>query len=317
MSYPKYSSIENHYQNKLVNSMLQQCPNTIDMPFQITEKIDGSNFQISITKKSVRFGKRTAWLLPGEGFFDWERVVNKPHIQEFIRKVQEQIPRVDESWDFYGELFGPGVQKRIQYGKDKDILLFDMKVRSQWQSPVVFTDFLKEIDCMDLHVPILGTVNGLEEALAFETQIPTKLFEAHDGTTVTEAQEIEGVVIKPLNEVVLHRTNRIILKKKNEKFKENMGVKHNKKRVPKVVTPLQQEFLGYICENRMAGIVSKHGEPSDSNQIGKYISLIANDAFNDFAKDQDWELSDISKTGRKEYISMVGAVALPLIRAYL
>ena len=72
--------------------------------------------------------------------------------------------------------------------------------------------------------------------------------------------------------------------------------------------------MGYINENRMAGIVSKHGEPECPKDIGKYIGLIGQDALNDFAKDKDVELS---KAKKKELGSLVGRLALPLIKTYL
>jgi Rnl2 family RNA ligase len=317
MGYSSYSKIENHYDNKHINGLIQRCPEVIEMDFQITEKIDGSNFQICITRDSVRYGKRTSWLTPGEGFYDWENTIKKPLLVEFITKVQADIPRADDEYSFYGELFGPGVQKRIQYGPQKDILLFDMKKNGQWVPAIEFERYLLKLNCFELHVPILAIVKGLEEAIAFETKIPTKLFVAHAGTNLTDPQEIEGVVIKPLDNTLRCKNSRVIIKKKNDAFKEKMNVSTNKKRIPKTISPLQEEFLLYINSNRMAGIVSKYGEPEEMKDIGKYISLLANDAFNDFAKDQGWELANISKQGRSAYVGLVGAVALPLIKAYL
>jgi Rnl2 family RNA ligase len=317
MSYKEYCSIENHYNNKYVNSIIQRCPEVIEMDFQITEKIDGSNFLICVTKDSVKYGKRTAWLTPGEGFYDWETAIKKQLLVEFIKKVQEDIPNEEDEYIFYGELFGPGVQSRIQYGIHKDILLFDMKKNGQWVSSLEFERYLLKMNCFELHVPILATVKGLEEAIAFNSNIPTKLFVAHEGTTLKEPQEIEGIVIKPLDNTLRCRDARVIIKKKNDAFKEKMNVSTNKKRIPKTISPLQEEFLLYVNSNRMAGIVSKYGEPEEMKDIGKYISLLANDAFNDFAKDQGWELADISKQGRSAYVGLVGAVALPLIKVYL
>ena len=280
--------------------------------------VHNSNFQVSITADEVKYGKRTAWLTPGEGFFDWETVVKRDHIKSFVESVQKELVGTDDRIDIFGELFGPGVQKRIQYGVQKDIKFFEMRKNGIWIAPIDFEHFLLKHNAFELHVPIFTYIKGLEEAIAFETTIPTRLFVKHEGTNLEEAQECEGVVIKPYNDVVYERRKKVIIKKKNELFREKMKCGgQNKDRVPKTVSPLQEEFLLYINENRMAGIVSKFGEPSEMKDIGKYISLLANDGFNDFAKDQGWDLADISKTGRSAYVSMVGAVALPLIKKYL
>lgn len=315
MSYKKYTSIENHYQNKYVNGLLLNILGIENMVFQITEKIDGSNFQIEITKDSVRYGKRSTWLDPEENFYDWQTIVRQTKVMKFIESVQNNLVKKTDVVNIYGEIFGPGIQKRIQYGRNKDIRFFEMKENGQWKSPEYMELFMEANNSTELHTPILGYVTGLENAINFDSKLPTRLFEYTEGN-VKEAQEMEGVVIKPYEEPLEYRNSHVIIKKKNEKFAEKMGTKV-KERKPKKYTELQQEFLMYLNENRMASVVSKEGEPTSPKDIGKYIGLLGQDAFNDFAKDQGWDVYSMDKKEKKEYMSLVGAFGAPLIKAYL
>lgn len=316
MAYAKYTSIENHYQNKYVNGLLLNIIGIEDKLFQITEKIDGSNFQIEITKKSVRYGKRSTWLKDEESFYDWQTIVKQTKVTKFIEEVQNYIPNKTDQVNIYGEIYGPAIQKRIQYGAKKDIRFYEMKINGQWKSPKFMEEFMKALNSFELHTPILAIVKGLETALEFTTEIPTQLFEKYDKGNYNKPQEIEGVVIKPYEEPLEYRNSHVIIKKKNKKFAEKMGTKVKERKETKF-TDLQVEFLTYINENRMCSIVSQHGEPESPKDIGKYIGLLSQDVFNDFAKDQGWDIFTMDKKEKKPYISLVGAFGVSLIKAYL
>lgn len=316
MAYVKYTSIENHYQDKYINGLLLNIVGIEDMLFQITEKFDGSNFQIEITKNSVRYGKRSTWLAEDESFYDWQTIVRQTKVMKFIEAAQSYLKNKTDQINIYGEIFGPAIQKRIQYGANKDIRFFEMKINGLWKSPKFMEEFMTELNSFELHTPILGIVKGLEAALEFNTEISTKLFEKYDKGNYDEAQEMEGVVIKPYEEALDYRNSHVIIKKKNKKFAEKMGATIKERKETKY-TDLQVEFLTYINENRMCSLISKEGEPESPKDIGKYIGLLSQDCFNDFAKDQGWDIFTMDKKDKKPYISLVGSFGAPLIKAYL
>jgi Rnl2 family RNA ligase len=324
MDFEKYTGIENHYNNKNVNFFMNAFPNFDDMTYQITEKIDGANFQIKIGANEVKFGKRNSFLGDDQGFFDWQRTVkDDKRFEELITQIQAGLllmkdeTGVDDCVTVYGELYGPGVQRRIQYGKQKAIRLFEAKSDVDgWFTPQGFEEMLDMLGLLSLHVPILGYANGLTEALEFNSAISTKLFEQHDGTNIEKAQEMEGIVIKPYHEICIHREKRLIIKKKNDSFNERSGVTP-KVRTTYALSTNQVEFQGYINENRLASVVSQHGEPSGNADIGRYISLLGQDAYADFIKDKGWEDSSITKDDKKALMSQVGRIAAPLVKALL
>ena len=303
MEFNKYTKIENHYQNKIVNRFLDG--GQTDVLYQLTEKIDGANFQVIITKDSVRFGKRTNYLGEDESFFDWQNTIASCDILEFARRVQEHILKGNNTIQFFFELYGKGIQKRINYGGTKSLCVYEAKFDGKYLPPRDLINILTVTGFRDLHVPIITYVDGLEKALAFDTERPSVLSPTDD--------EIEGVVIKPYKKVIYSGEKRLIFKKKNKRFSEKMNVK-SKDRISKVYTAEELEFMGYINENRMAGIISKYGEPNDPKLIGKYIGLIGEDAINDYIKDKDINLAD---TAKKKLKNLVGRLALPLIKKYL
>lgn len=311
MAYNKYCSIENHYNTKIVSRIIGKCPELLDMKFELTEKIDGSNFQVMITKEYIKYGKRNSELSEGEGFFDYQTVVGKEQYQDLFKKIQAVVHEEDEV-RLYGELFGPGVQRRIQYGKQRSILFFDVVSFNKYLDPDDVVQMFEWLGHSDLLVPRIAVVDSLQEALDYESEIPTQLFEAHPGTDRTEPQNIEGIVIKPMS-VTYSQDKRVIFKKKNESYKEISKEKHSKKHLPKEQTELEREFLTYLTESRMCSVVSKFGGPEDAKDIGKYISIFGEDAMKEFKEIKDF----VSKSEEKQLKRLVGAVAVPLIKAYL
>ena len=309
IKFEKYSSIENHYMTGTVERFYREHPELeTEVMFQLTEKLDGSNVVLSITKDSFKYGKRTSWVGEEESFNDIHNVMKKDHIVKFVEAVQREI--YDETVvTFYGEIYGEGIQKRIKYCNGKDVKLFEMKINGEWSSPQSMVDFLEIIGCEEMHVPIIGYVKGLKACLEYDTHFDTKLFEEDD--THKEAQECEGVVIKPfIHTYFMNNGKKLTIKKKNEKFAEKMGVKVKK---PKEYTESQKEFMEYINENRLLSVISQHGKPVDPSDIGKYIGLLTEDALTDYMKDHD--LEELSKSEKKLLKSVVGKLANPLIKA--
>lgn len=101
-----------------------------------TEKIHGANFQLAIANEVVRFGKRKAWLEPGEAFFGWQLIA--PALAERARPLGKLGPQVV----LYGELFGGGyphpdvlavpglspIQTGVWYAPDLQWAMFDILV---------------------------------------------------------------------------------------------------------------------------------------------------------------------------------------------
>jgi len=282
LEFKKYSSIDNHYQSKSVIFWLKRFPELKNEVFILTEKLDGSNIQLVFTPgEEMLVGKRTSFLTPGAKFFDIWNVLSRYDAE--LSVLQRYADDLGESVRVFGELYGPGINGRINYGDKKKIKFFDMYIDDVLYSPAQLSAKMAELGLEHMLVPTLSMVTGLENALDFSCDF--------DSTVLNIKGNIaEGFVMRPYFQVYrMPSGERFVFKKKSKAFadKENKGNKDKKPREPldANIIRLVSDFQGYINENRMIDTFSKHGEIESPKQIGDYIRLILEDAKADFLKD--------------------------------
>lgn len=304
----KYNDIENSYNQKSILKHLEYNPQLKTMKFVAREKLDGANIQIVFTpNEQITVGKRTSFLEKGDSFFDIWTTLEK--YKSEIAKLQFLTDTVGHEIRVYGELFGPGINKRIDYGTEKQIRFFDIyfgHVLSQKNLETLF----KNNGLEHMLPPLVGYYDGLEQALDANHKFDSMILAKEGNIT-------EGIVILPYDDVIrMPNGERFILKKKNEEFAEKMAVK-----VTKDKQPMSGEALGaltafreYINENRVLSAFSKMGNIADQSQIGDYIRVILEDAKKDFYKDNpDLVLTDdAAKT-----VFNVGKDIVKLLKAHL
>jgi len=308
--FKKYSSIENSYQQKYILKALELHPQLKDMKYSIREKIDGSNLQLYFEpRKEMLVGKRTSFLENGDKFFDVWNVLEKYKYQ--IEKIQQFTDSGGiSSVRIFGELYGKGIQKRVNYGEDKYLAFFDIEVNGKMLSQQRFEELMFNLQILDF-APLIGYADSLSEALEFREDFDSKILGI-------ENNPAEGIVIKPYTEEIsMGPGQRFILKKKSDIFSEKMKVKPGKKRTEEATKMINAkvEFQSYINDNRLQGIFSKHGEIQDQGQFGKYIQLMLADVREDFLKDYD--VSDLTEKELKKVFSGGGKHIALLLKGYL
>lgn len=270
----KYPSIENHYQGGTISRWLSQFPEIQNELFTVTEKLDGANFQIIITDDAVQYASRNQLLEIDSNFFDWQRLMLTGENARMISALQDLLHQDQlESLHVYGELYGAGVQKRIDYGPDKYFRVFEMRVNGDIQPSVDTQEMLSLIGFAHKFVPVLAEIRGLQAALDYE--LP---------------EGAEGVVIAPANRVYAKDTGETFrLKKKSKVFNDQMKVKTGKTPKLFVSTPEYEVayaiWESYFSDNRLADLFSKEGYIESPQQIGRYIKLMSDDVKVDFFKD--------------------------------
>ena len=258
----KYPEIENHYREKYI----QKFPERFDRRYVVQEKLDGANFRVEITSEGISYGSRKTNLNEGDSLYGYKEVL--PSIQPVIAACTTYAVFQDCSITLFGELFGPGIQKRIHY-PEKRILFFDMSINRELCSQALFQAFFNMLHIKEFMVPILADDITFEAAMAFEV-------EGRNSTLV--AEQLEGVVIKPTFPIMDDYSNPFYIKKKAEKFKEIEVVKEEK---PVYYSPI----LPYINTNRVLSVFSKVGALTEKSQMKQYINWVVDDAFNDYSKD--------------------------------
>jgi len=307
--FKKYPSIENHYQSKFIERFLELYPELAYQSYIITEKLHGCNIQIHITKDNIEIGKRTDWVKDDEKFNDIQNVVNQDKYMRIFKEIQERdISGEVENITLYGELVGQGIQKGVDYGKEKQIFFFDMRLNGCMLSPFYFFGHGRMYDLPI--VPVVKIAQSLEQALEFNTEFDSKVLNIENNIC-------EGVVIKPFyNNWYSVIGESFWIKKKNDKFKEIA-------RAPKVqkeprerteIDDLNDKFLEYITDNRLQSIFSKYGQIQDCKQIGEYIKYLIDDAKIDFEK--EYSLTIYHKDDIKRICS-IGSEGFKLLKNYL
>lgn len=301
----KYNSIENHYSTKYTNKIPQEIK---DASWVSSIKYDGANLSIYIQPdQPLKIGKRSGWITEDENFFDVWNVLKK--YQGVIDYFQNFVNESGCTIRFFAELYGSGIQKRIDYGTDKYIKVYDVMVGDYMAPPVYFIEFVRQ---HSVFAPV-----DTEEFCNFFVEM-----KYHENLVAAlsidvEKDGIEGIVIKPYADTVyLYGNDRLIIKKKSSIFadiaKEKIGGKIQDFNPEQMA--LADEFKRYVTQNRMLDLFSKHGEMTDIKQMGAYIKLLLADARVDFEKEND--ISNLD-SDTKKIIFNIGSMAANMLRDHI
>jgi len=310
----KYPSIENSYRRKEIDYWLTQYPELANEIFVIGEKLHGSNLQLIFKLDgTLRMAKRSGIILENENFYNADLIITSKYL-EVIEKLKDYSIRHNKILNVYGEIFGAGIQKGVNYGVGKHYRIFDIAIDSKLCSPkdieILFSAL--GIDLHNILVPVFAYVKGLEKALEYSIEDKvTRIYP--EGNSI-----IEGIVIKPYEKIYVNNNGNVfMLKKKNEKFKE---IERSSNKVPRQVDSkleeLRGEFEMYMTENRLQSIFSKYGEIDKPSQIGEYIKYMLADAREEFILDFMDEIQGLEKKELK-YIYNVSKKIVEMLNKYL
>lgn len=281
--------------------------------FVIQEKVDGSNIQIAfMAQQPPRVGRRNAFLLKDEQFYGIWDTMAQPHVQALLACVQAHVDATGARVTLFGEYFGPGVQRRIDYGPERRILFFDADrtasgdspLEPQRLSPKEFEEFMCSLGLTDWLVPKLARMETLADALDYDCNHASRLSppEADSAKNVCE-----GVVIKPWDSVVKDKYGHVVyMKKKNSAFQEVERSKGATTVDPQVES-LRADFQRYLNVNRVLSVLSKEGRPAQNAEnafsnkdIGRLCKLMLQDAREDYTKDNSDALAALTKQQRSQ-----------------
>ena len=323
MGWKSYGKTKNVTDVKNLRMWINRYPEIDADRYIVTEKIDGSNFQLIFTKgKEVSFGSRNNELRSFSEFFDFQRAVLIDCADQ-IERLQDYVDGslyVDEI-NLYGELYGAGVQRRIQYSDKKHFLPFHMMIDGR---PVSYMDsMMLFMDAGILGcwwVPVLAPSLTLDQALALDVEsLDTRVSQSMDGN-----RKIEGIVIEPLENVYTleheEGVSRFKLKKKSQNFSDKAGVKHKTQKQHKVSAEGEELFGRWsemFNDNRLCDVESKVGPIEEMGQMGEYIKLLINDVREDFMNEYKSEFIGLLQSDRGFIMSSGGKLAAELLKSKL
>lgn len=276
MEFKKYNSIENSYRGRHVNKFTDLFDPSVET-FVGLEKLDGANIQLVFTPDGeMKVGKRTSFLLEGDNFFDiWNTL--KRYDTEVIT-LKQVAKDTNKTYIMFGEIYGPGINGRVDYGPEKQIAFFDLYIDDVLMTHLEMLEFVSKHSMFHM-LPKICVLGDFDKCMSFDVENMHR-------------PKCEGIVIKPTSKNIFnHQGERLILKKKSKAFEDtrqdaiDKGAGRAEPKEEDLVYKLNSELKRYITENRIIDIFAKHGKIESPKQIGEYIKLVSEDAKIDFHKD--------------------------------
>lgn len=295
--FTKYSSLENHTNNKFLDKVWYFLDENQlrNVEFVAREKIHGTNFSVIITKDSIQAAKRTGPILETEKFFGYEDLMAR--YKDSFKYIQANT-LIQNGWTYqvFGEYAGGNIQKEVDYG-DKDLYVFDVLVTSPDGELTYAKDSHMVViaENAGLKVAPLIKRGTLEELLKLPVEFESVIGEYNemykaDGTYSSISYEheqrapasnvAEGLVIKPERPITLPGGSRLAIKYKTDAFKEK-----GKGKAPKIVKEMEQsdidlldKFSEYVTPARVGNVISHIGELTKKD-FGKILGLTMRDIF--------------------------------------
>ena len=286
MSFMKYPSIENHYNEKFISRVNEKYPN---LKYFITEKIDGMNIQFVFENRELKGiytrSGQDIFSAKQYDFFSKRLLILANNF--FLEGIKEY-----KNFIVYIELYGNKIQKNIKYTTDPDndwtyYSILDIYLNDEHR----FMNFdelekLREETLLSF-APVYEQGLTLEEALKVNVETLRSIeAEIHyDGMFVPLSERgrlpiptVEGIIIRPMIETQLSPCDRLIIKKKAERFRE---ISKTKKVIP--ISQIVEGFEDYINENRVNSVKSKrlYELPKETDVL---INDIIADAIEEFQK---------------------------------
>ena len=227
IQFKEYPSIGNAADAEWMARVRSAVPE--DALWTVQEKVDGANVAFLCDDLTVRMARRHAVLAPDESFFHYQEVLVRysGHVYHLFNRVRLACPEM-VSIAVYGELFGGAyphpevlidrrvepVQRGIWYCPGHDFYAFDLYVFTKGGGfflPVrEATRLFSTAGLLYARNLFTGT---LEECLAHPCAFPTTL-PGEFGLPPLEDNRCEGIVLKPLDPVLLPDGSRVAVKVK-------------------------------------------------------------------------------------------------------
>jgi Rnl2 family RNA ligase len=332
--FKKYPKIENAYKEPVITAITNRGIHK-KTKWHVFEKIDGSNLGIIVTDNGIEFMKRTSIIKAGDGFFNIHRIKKKYtdcclELYQAIKHKYKDVVQII----LYGELYGgiypdhevdKYINRNVFYSPTLEYIAFDLLLKIKDTSGLVDERFEQWLT-YDEYAPLLQKAlipylkplmkGTFEEALQYQNDFVTTLPALH-GLKPTETNNIvEGVVIKPVKNILL-KDSKIMIKNKNNANQEIMDRSAVKKKfkvnVPKNLPSKIEAIYQYITAPRLNAVLSKIGVVQNTkSNFRKVLKAFSADILEEYASDYA-----LSKKELKQVKKIMGSATLLIVREYL
>lgn len=235
-----YAHINNLYKDQRI-LLFKEC--------YAAEKIHGTSAHVSFNLAWSPVGdtRELRFHSGGESQVNFEALFDKEALNEKFHALGHQNVTV------YGEAYG-GKQQGMSatYGKELKFIAFDVKITDTWLSLPDAKDVCDKVGIE--FVPfekIPATVEDIEHAMLLPSEVAGRRGCGFDKVR-------EGVVCRPLIEVTLNNSERVMCKHKNEKFSERTSKKDTMPQAKlEVLQDAEKIALEWVTDIRLTHVLDK------------------------------------------------------------
>lgn len=311
LKFSKYPSIDNVDRKKTID-FIQQLGYD-QFAWIVSLKVHGANFQITTDSKDMKSGKRSGFIVPGDGgFHNYQNVIalyqhNVFELYKFLKTIFPDFNQLTLDGELFGGMYNhpdverdphaSRVQKGVDYCPHNDFYLFDIRLDGMFihnmYSHIAQNDF-----GFIGNKPLFQ--GSLRECLKYPNEFSDPLHKVYGLPEVEHENVCEGVVVEPEVPLFFPNGSRVILKNKNAKFSEKAS--HRKPRKLQIPhewteegTIEAQEVFLYITENRLRNVLSHADFGINDKVFGKLMGMFAQDVFKSYLKDRSEKFNNLSK----------------------
>lgn len=307
----------------------------------VTEKVHGANFSFVYENGSLKFAKRKEYLNWSDDFFGFQLVISKleNNILRLFEKLSSDITAA--KYIIYGELFGGkyphteiepvkdvhAIQTGVYYTPDIEFCAFDIAIETGGSDSKYYLDYESSVAYFDefkifYAKPLL--IGKFNEAMNFNIRINSAVPKEFNLPELND-NLIEGVVIKPFNQLDNNDFQRPIIKLKNPEFDEEEKFHEAEKWsfIPNVSSKTEElsfivdELRNYVTQNRLKSAVSKIGtlDLNNHSRVSEIKKEFLEDVITDFNENNDGLLNDLSYDDQAWIVERINAEINKMITA--
>lgn len=248
-----YLHIENLYKSTEI-LMFREC--------YAMEKIHGTSAHITYKSGRVNF------FAGGGSHVEFVKLFDEDDLK---RRFAEMIPG-DTSCTVYGESYGGKTMKMSKmYGPDKKFVCFEVKIGDAWLNVPNAEDVVTKLGLEFVHYEKVSTDIDIIDPLKSADSVQA----IRNG--MGEGHPREGIVLRPLIEVMKNNGNRVIAKHKAEWSKETKTPRTLDAGKLEVLKKAEDIASEWVTMERISHVLDAIALPMDVTSLGKLIPAMIED----------------------------------------
>jgi hypothetical protein len=273
----------------------------------VTEKIHGFNTRTGLTPNGLFWvGSRNNVIHKG-----LDTPITEP-LQGFTEYAISMEEGMVNGYTYFGEWAGPGIQKGIDYGKEKRFFLFAImrwEPSSGRNNLLPWSDIERHADLLGCElVPLLFEGRhaniGKDEILSWAI-----------GPSAVSPDEGEGIVIAAWPPAVDEYGHLVMLKTKNPKFAERTHERRPAQPKPDL-TNVQAFVDDYATAERLTHILQQIEETTAANPLHpQHTGLVLRTYYEDIIREGATDYAALSESDQKLVGKVVNIAVKPLLEA--